>query len=185
MQPGFYFAFGEAPADQQEDFGIVRLYWNVTAGGAAELTGALTRALNRFAIPFRFKCPSLPDLYDRTDAAVLYIAKRHYRVAAALLADVYRAVRPSLMSTTPLFSKPLADGLGFAEDPKTGESFGSSRCRLVAEAVCSAHRRGVDSAEARLNEVAATFTAAGLTLERPYLNPGSADRYAFEERRAA
>ena len=31
MQPGFYYAFGEALADQQDDFGVVRLYWNVTA----------------------------------------------------------------------------------------------------------------------------------------------------------
>ena len=185
MQPGFYFAFGEALADQQEDFGVVRLYWNVTAGGAAGLTGAVTRALNRFAIPFRFKCLLLPDLFDRTDAAILYVAKRHYRVAAALLLDVYRTVRPSLKGATPLFSKPLAEGLGLAEDPKTGESFGSSRCRLLAEAVCNAHDRGFNSAEVRLSEVAAVFAAAGLSLERPYLNAGSVDRYEFEEPRAA
>jgi type III HopA1-like effector protein len=185
MQPGFYFAFGEALADQQEDFSIVRLYWNVTVGGAAQLLGGVTGALNRFAIPFRFKCLSLPDQFDRTDAAILYVAKRHYRVAATLLADVYQAVRPSLKAATPLFSKPLADGLGLAEDPKTGESFGMNRCRLLAEAVCKTHDRGLDAAEARLSEVAATFATAGLSLDRPYLNGGSVDHYEFQERRAA
>lgn len=185
MQPGFYFVFGEALADQQEEFGIVRLYWNVTAAGAAQLVGGLTRALNRFAIPFRFKCLHVPGLFDRSDAAILYLAKRHYRIAATLLADVHQAVHPSLKAATPLFSKPLADGLGLAEDPKTGESFGMNRCRLLAEAVCNAHERGLDSAEERLNEVAAAFAAAGLSLDRPHLNPGSADRYEFQERHAA
>jgi hypothetical protein len=184
-QPGFYFAFGETLADQQDDVGIVRLYWNVSANGAAALVGGITRELNRFAIPFRFKCLSLPGLFERSDAAILYVAKRHYRLATALLAQVYRDARPTLKAGVPLFAKRLADGLGLAEDPKTGESFGTSRCRLVAEAVCNAHDRGLDSAEARLGEVAAAFAAAGLSLERPHLSSGSADRYEFEERRAA
>src|SRR5262249_40765873 len=111
--------------------------------------------------------------------AVLYVAKRHYRVAALLLADVYRAIGPSLKAATPLFTKTLADGLGLAEDPKTGESFGMNRCRLLAEAVCNAHARGLDTAEARLSEFTAAFGAVGLSLERPYLNRGSADAYAL------
>jgi hypothetical protein len=184
-QPVFYFAFGEALADQQDDFGIVRFYWNVTADGAAPLVGAITQALNRFAIPFRFKCLHLSNLFDRSDAAVLYIAKRHYRIVATMLPDVHRAVRALLKSATPLFTKPLAAGLGLAEDPRTGESFGMSRCRLLAEAVCRAHERGLDSVEARLGEVTGAFTAAGLSLEHPYLNAGAADRYEYQERRAA
>jgi hypothetical protein len=184
-QPAFYFVFGEALADQQDDFGIVRFYWNVTADGAAPLVGVLTQALNRFAIPFRFKCLHMSNLFDRSDAAVLYIAKRHYRIVATILPDVHRAMRALLKSATPLFAKPLADGLGLAEDPRTGESFGMSRCRLVAAAVCRAHERGLDTVEARLDEVADAFTAAGLSLEHPYLNAGAADRYEFQERRAA
>jgi hypothetical protein len=184
-QPGFYFAFGEALADQQDDYGIVRLYWNVTAEGAASLVGAITPALNRFAIPFRFKCLFAPELFDRSDAAVLYVAKRHYRIVAAILPDVHQAVRAKLRSVTPLFSKPLADGLGFAEDPGNGESFGLSRCRLLAEAACRAHQGGLDSAEARVEEVIRAFAGAGLSLDHPYLNAGSSDRYEFAERRAA
>lgn len=179
MQPGFYYVFGEALADQEEEVGPVRLYWNVTAPGAAQLIVGVTEVLNRFAIPFRFKCLSVPEWFDRADAAVLYVAKRHFRITALLLADVYRVVAPWLKAATPLFTKPLADGLGLAEDPKTGESFGMNRCRLLAEAVCNAHARGLDTAEARLSEVGAAFTGAGLSLERPYLNRGSADAYAF------
>jgi hypothetical protein len=181
MQPGFYFVFGEALTDQEDEFSIVRLYWNVTASGAAQLVGGLTKALNRLAIPFRFKCLSMPALYDRTDAAVLYIAKRYYRIAAELLADVYPTIGPLLGAATPLFSKRLADGLGLAENPKTGESFGTSRCRLIAEAICSAHARGIDLPQARLDAIAAAFTKAQLSLDRPFLNAGSVDQYEFVE----
>jgi hypothetical protein len=177
MQPGFYFAFGEALADQEEEFSILRFYWNVEAGGAAQLIARLTAPFNRFAIPFRFKCLSMVELYERTDAAVLYIAKRHYRLAAELLTEIYPAVQASLKPQTPLFAKTLAPGLGLAENPKTSESFGMHRCRLVAEAVCGAHARGIDAPQARVDAIGASFAAAGLSLELPFLNPGSADRY--------
>jgi hypothetical protein len=94
-------------------------------------------------------------------------------------------VQQELKPATPLFSKHLADGLGFAEDPRTGESFGMNRCRLMAEAVCRAHQRGHDSAEARLGEIAAAFAAAGLSFECPYLNAGTVDAYDFGGRLAA
>jgi hypothetical protein len=184
MQPGFYFAFGETLGDQEEEMSLLRLYWNVTAPGAAALISSVTAALNRFAIPFRLKSLAMAELYDRTDAAVLYFAKRYFAVAAQLLAPVYQAVRPFLNEATPLFSKPLALGLGFAENPRASESFGMHRCRLVAEAVCKAHARGADSPDARLAEVVAVFAAEGLSLDRPFLNSGSADRYAFDADKA-
>jgi type III HopA1-like effector protein len=177
MQPGFYFAFGEAPTDQEDEFSLVRLYWNLEATGAPTLIARVTAAFNRFAIPFRCKCLSMVELYQRTDAAVIYLAKRHYRLAAEMLEDIYRAVRPSLKPQIPLFTKALAPGLGLAENPKSGESFGMHRCRLLAEAVCAAHARGIDAPQARYDEIASAFAAAGLSLELPFLNPGSVDRY--------
>jgi hypothetical protein len=185
MQPGFYFVFGETLADQEEEMSLVRFYWHITAAGAAPLVAALTRTLNRYGIPFRFKCLSMAQLYDRTDPAVLYLAKRYYRIAAEVLPAAYENVHPFLRADTPLFSKPLAAGLGFAENPKSGESFGMNRCRLAAEAICNAHAHGIDAADARLSDIAAAFEAAGLSLDRPYLNPGSADHYAFAESQAA
>jgi hypothetical protein len=185
MQPGFYFVFGETLADQEEEMSLVRFYWHVTAAGAAPLIAGLTQALNRFAIPFRFKCLSMAQLYDRTDPAVLYLAKRYYRIAAEVLPAAYKTVHPFLRTGTPLFSKSLAAGLGFAENPKSGESFGMNRCRLVAEAICNTHARGIDATEARLSDIASAFEAAGLSLDRPYLNPGSADHYVFVESQAA
>lgn len=185
LQPGFYFAFGETLADPLEDCALVRFYWNIGAKGAPRLVGAIATALNRFAIPFCFKCLRLQALFDRSDSAVLYIARRYTRVFTMLLPEIYAAVRQELKPGVPLFSKQLADGLGFAEDPRSGESFGTNRCRLMAEAVVRAHERGQESVQARLGELGAVFAAAGLSLERPYLNAGSSDPGDFGEGLAA
>jgi hypothetical protein len=84
-----------------------------------------------------------------------------------------------LLPTVPLFSKYLLPGLGFAEDPGNGESFGMNRCRLLAEAVCRAHASGEPSALARMAAVREVFGENGLALAAPYLNPGSRDDYPF------
>jgi hypothetical protein len=85
--------------------------------------------------------------------------------------EVAAALRPA----TPLFTLPLAPGIGLAEDPNTGESFGMHRCRLTAEGIVDAWSRGEQSGAARLAAIAAAFTRAGCDLDRPYLSPASAD----------
>jgi hypothetical protein len=175
-QPGFYIAFSETLTDWHDQQDVVRLYWNVRASGAATLMRELTRTLNRFGLAFQFKCLSHPAGYPRTDAAVLYVARRHYRVTAQVLTELWPALEGTLMPSVPLFAKPLAAGLGLAEDPGTGESFGMHRCRLLAEAVWRAHEAGGSD---RIDALGDVFRDNGLTLDRPYLNPGSDDDYPF------
>jgi hypothetical protein len=61
--------------------------------------------------------------------------------------------------------------------PEHGLSFGSSRCRLLAEGVVAAYERGATALPARLEAVARCFSERGLDLDRPYLAPGSSDVY--------
>ena len=185
MQPGFYFAFGEAEAGELDNFSLVRLYWNVRAEGAALLMRAVTRGLNRFQVPFRMKSLTNSAFYTRNDAAVLYVEKRFYRVTSRVLAGVYGEVAHHLRPDAPLFAKPLAAGLALAEEPYTGESFGMQRCRILAEGIMSAHARGLREEGARLAEVERHFAAYGLKLAAPYLNPRSVDQYDFEPAREA
>jgi hypothetical protein len=185
MQPGFYFAFGEAQAGELDHFSLVRLYWNVRAEGAVPLMRSVTRGLNRFQVPFRIKCLTNTAFYTRNDAAVLYVDKRFYRVTARVLASVYEEVARHLRPDAPLFTKPLAAGLALAEEPYTGESFGMQRCRILAEGLLSAHARGLRDEASRLEEVERHFAAYGLTLEAPYLNPRSVDQYEFTSAREA
>jgi len=177
LQPGFYFAFGETLADQQDEGRFVRFYWNVRESGILELTRGVTTVLNRFQVSFRFKCLTRAGAYERSDAAVLYVTRRSYPVVAELLPEVYRSVAPSLRKETPLFAKPLAAGLGLAEDPGNDESFGSHRCRLVAEALWEAHAQQQPTVEARLASIQRHFERNGLTLDAPHLNRGSFDVY--------
>jgi hypothetical protein len=179
MQPGFYFAFGEAQAGELDTFSLARFYWNVRAEGAVPLMRAVTRGLNRFQVPFRIKCLTNSAFYTRNDAAVLYVDKRFYRVTARVLVGVHKEVARHLRPDAPLFTRPLAAGLALAEEPYTGESFGMQRCRIFAEGILSAHARSVRDEVSRLEEVERHFKAYGLTLEAPYLNPRSVDQYEF------
>lgn len=179
MQPGFYFAFGETVVDQQDDYNLVRFYWNIEATGVSSLLRLITQNLNRFQVPFRLKCLSNRRHYSRLDAMVLFVNKRFYRITAELVLEVHRRIIENLESETPLFTKQLAPGLGLAEDPGNGDSFGMSRCRMLAEAIWSAYLQGLQTEQARLHEMVKLFEHYGIAFERPYLNAGSIDQYEF------
>jgi hypothetical protein len=181
MQPGFYFVFGETPSEQQDDYYVVRYYWNVKHEGAAPLVRLLSHALNRYQVPFRFKIVSHPALVGRSDAAILYVSRRYYRVAAALAREVHGELAPRLGEAVPLFSRRLAKGLSFAEDPGTQESFGMSRCRLLAEGLWLAFQEGVSHTGERLERVRRHFADSGASLDRPYLNFAVIDPYEFPQ----
>ena len=183
IQPTFYFAFGEAIGDQQDDADLMKVYWNIRAAGMPLLMRLLTQRLDRFRIPFRLKCLNNPTAYTRADAAVLFMSRRFYDVAEVLLAGIVLDVKGYLDVDVPLFSKRLAGGVGVAEEPDNGESFGQQRCRMLAEAIWNAHRLHLRGEHERLEAVAEHFELHGLSLDTPHLNPGSVDRYeSFQER---
>lgn len=177
LQPGFYFAFGETLTEQQDDYSLMRFYWNIKADGISALMLHLTQDLNRFQIPFRFKCLSNRVQYIRLDAAVLYVTKRFFRIVVELLLDIHRRIQDYLDPETPLFTKRYHDGLALAEDPGPSESFGMNRCRIMAEAIWNAYLQGYQTEHARLDELKKHFGNYGLVFDHPYLNPGSIDQY--------
>ena len=177
LQTGFYYAFGETPEDETHGFGLVRLYWNISFDGAPRLISMLTSRLNRFHVPFRLKCATSRSQYDRTDVAVVYLAKRFFRITADLMLDVHPEVAEFLNEPVPLFSKRVAKGLGVAEDPGTGESFGQSRCQRLAESVWNCHLQDEQSLEARWNEFRRLLKKSGIDSQHLHLNAGSVDWY--------
>jgi hypothetical protein len=175
VQPGCYFAFGETISSSGY-FDIVRFYWNIDSAGIGQLVQIVTRDLNRFQVPFQFKCPVYPQAYFRRDAAVLYVNKRYYFLVRELVTAWLQECEKCLQDDVPLFTLPLDKGIGLAEDPATGESFGINRCRHVAEAIWKAHSKEVPQSE-RLPAVVQHFREHGLDFQRPYLNAGSIDQY--------
>ena len=136
----------------------------------------LTSRLNSASLPFRAKVVNDPARYTRCDAGVLYVHRHDYDAVAPVVRATYRELADGLRPATPAFAKPLAPGLAVAEDPGDGDSFGMHRARLLAEGIVAAGERGSDDAVA---VVAERFAAAGLDLDKPYVNPGSPDRYAL------
>jgi hypothetical protein len=179
FQPGFFVAFGETLGHETDDYDTVRIYFNVTAAAAPLLVKTLTHELNHLCVPFRLKCMNHPADYVRADAAVVYVALRYFQITAQIVSCLPESLTGRFVSGSPLFAKKLGPGISLAEDPRTGESFGQHRCRLVAEGLVDAWHEGRQDPRHRLQSVERRFRSSGLDLQRPYLNPGSVDVYTL------
>jgi HopA1 effector protein family len=178
--PGFYMALGNLGLVPSQATTFVRFYWNLQSGGAPLLLEAATQMLNRDKIPFQLKVLSDPDLYDRCDAGVLYVEKSGYPRVADAVRRIYRNLSNHLNPSTPVFTKRLASGLALAEGPPDStESFGASRCGMLAEGIIRAWEEGAEQVSARMEWVAESFADAGIGLDSPFLSPGSTDDYGF------
>lgn len=174
--PGFYMAVGNALDDM--DWGsAVRLYWHVTFAGAVPLTECLTRTFNEGGVPFRFKLLSDPRSYVRVDSAVLYLTGESYVHGRPLVERIHRAIRSSLAPALSPFVKPLAEGLGVAEDPGSEMSYGQHRCRLLASALDTPAYAAASTVPERVALVLARLRRDGLDPDAIHLRPGSTDVY--------
>jgi HopA1 effector protein family len=171
--PGFYTALGDAEPTSQDDI-EVRVYLSVTVAGAATLVALCTRLLNEARVPFGLKVVDRPTGFSRCDAAVLYLERGTFARARAALAAIATSCARYLRAESPAFAQPLAPGVAVGEHrPSLGASFGSSRCRLVAEGVVAAHERGIRRLPGRVDAVARRFEAHGLDVDTPYLAAAS------------
>jgi hypothetical protein len=176
-QPVFYHVRGTELVSQQAEF--VRIYFNTTFAGAELLVREITRIFNRYRLPFLFKCLNHPDLFTRTDSAVLYLSKFDMRFASRLLRPILDELTPHLRPEVPLFTKLLRPGVSFSEDPGSGQSFGMSRCTLLAEALVGAYYKQLGPGDDQLAEIRRTFDRNGLDVEHLYRNPNSYLSYPF------
>lgn len=167
VQPGFFHLSGDTdhPFDRPA---TGRCYFNVCRPGAVPLVAALTRELNAAGVPFHFKIVDDPQRFTRSDGAVLYLPADALSRVREPLRAVYDAVGRYLKRPVPRWSRALAPGLGYAADPGNGESFGMHRCRLVTEALWTAH---LDPATPVDDHIEAVFRAAGVDPATPHLGP--------------
>jgi hypothetical protein len=174
--PGMLLIDGEAPRTPPAL--EVRLYFHLASVAAPALVAALTSGLNAIELPFRLKLPAHPLGYRRCDAGVLYLGAEAFPRARETLRAALAACAGAWREPTPPFTKSLARGLAVAEHrPDDGDSFGSSRCHWVAEGLVEAHEQGLDALEPRVAAVGRRFAARGISLDRPFLAPGSHARY--------
>jgi hypothetical protein len=176
-QPGFYYCFGEGFRDVHDQAPIVRLYWNVTEAGAASFVAGVTGALNRYEIPFELKVTTDSAQFARRDNAVLYLSQDLFHAAWLALVPVLPRLGDALRPGIPLFTRELARGVGLAEDPGGGDSFGSARSRLVAGALAEARAGEAFSWTDFETRFVAAVRAAELDIDALWLNPRSKDIY--------
>jgi hypothetical protein len=94
------------------------------------------------------------------------------------LRTIFAVCGPHLDGESPAFTRPLAHGVSVGEHAAgLGGSFGTSRCRLLAEGIVTAHEHGVTRLADRFDIVARRFVEHGLDVHAPYLAPGSTERY--------
>ncbi len=147
------------------------MYWHIAASGAPALVRALTSRLNAETVPFRLKVANHPIRFDRCDAAVLYLPIEAFEGVRAMLAHVAVTMASRLRPRTPAFTLALAPGVGLAESPATGESFGEHRCRLLADGIVGADERGVAPRSSRVDAVIESLAENGVKIDAPYLEP--------------
>lgn len=179
-QPGFYIVHPEI-APSIEDFQtLIRLYWHLEPEGAPLLLGRISERFNALRVPFQFKALRYRSQYTRADSAVLFVGWRYAGIALRLASDIYKEINQYLKPNTPLFVRQLAPGLGLAEDPANGQSFGMSRCSLLAQAMVSAYHKSQQSQKARMSELRTLFDKAGLNLDHPHLTLSAIDHYDWQ-----
>jgi type III HopA1-like effector protein len=174
-QPGFYYIYGETLSDAWDEHALLRFYFHSPAESAPDLLHYLIANLNRYQVPFRMKALVEPAMYQRSDAVVLYMAKRYYDISVRIIRGMPRDVAANLRPSTPLFTRTVQPGVGTSEDPGNNESFGMHRCRMFAEGIVDAWMAGDQSVEGRLQAIGARFAAGGFQLNLPHLSPGSID----------
>jgi hypothetical protein len=179
LAPGFYTARSDAAVDSESGRGVLRAYWNVTPAGAPALMRELTARLNASATPFWLKVADHPFRLDRCDGAVLYLPGASEEPMRATLLEVAAELSPHLRPAVPAFTLELAPGVGLAEHDGGAVSFGTLRCRLLAEAIARAHHRGATELTERVATVADRFAEAGIAIDAPYREPSLAGEHVL------
>ena len=159
---------------------LTRVYFNVALAHATTAVQILSGALTDWDGPHAFKVSLGLDELQRPDSVVLYTPRdRFHGELHGLLAPAVRALddHGALGEACPRLTARLHRGVGAADGDADGASFGTERCRLVADALLSAHRP--DNIEALVDEV---FQKAGLDAARPYLERGETRDYVAFDR---
>ncbi len=181
LLPGFYLAYGDADAATEPPPFLVRMYWHLRSAAAVPLMRRLTEGLNRRGVPFRVKVLSAPEQYRRADAGVLYLEPTRVDAARDDFEASYRDIAQDLRPQVPMLTAAIAPGLGVAEGPADGGSFGRHRCGLIASALVKAFLAGRHKKPHREATVKAAFREYGLDPLHPYRAPGSVMVYrSFE-----
>lgn len=164
-QTGFWCA--QSP-DAPPEPPVNRAYLDVSASTAAQVLHEVTARLEREGLRHSLKCPAVAEGYARVDSLVVYYERACEKRVLALLTDAHDTIGSLLRAPVPPLTQRLAPGLAHAEEPKSGGSFGQSRCHALAGGLVDALRRAA-TREELLASLLEGLNAAGIDPGRPWL----------------
>ncbi|GGB77070.1 hypothetical protein N798_10570 [Knoellia flava TL1] len=163
IQEGWWRTWGGRWDPSSVPAGLVRVYLRPAAGEVGRLVRAVTSVLDADGL-WMLKVAASAEQLDRPDAVVLYLAgPRRHRVRRA----VVEALTGLTTGEPPALTARLGEGIGWAEDPGTGASFGEVRCAAVATAYARLAGEVVD-AGAWLDLVADELRSTGVDPSAPH-----------------
>jgi hypothetical protein len=140
--------------------GSVRLMLSPRVERLPELVATVTSALLPTDVAWSLGCATRAPRLARLGAAVLDVPS-----VKALPDGLLDSLEPLLHPVAPPLCLPVRPGIGLAEYPDNGMTFGEHRCHLVALAL-----RHPSSATNPLRSIAAVFGAHDIDPARPYGN---------------
>jgi hypothetical protein len=155
---GWWRTWGEQGTPPRGRRGSVRLLLTPRADWLAEFVATVTGSLLGGDVPWSLACATDHWRIARSGCAVLDLPDVE-AVPGTLLAEL----TPMLHPVTPPLCLPLAAGVGAAEYPDNGMTFGEHRCHLVALGL--RHRR---RSRDPLSVIAGVFGAYGIDPAQPY-----------------
>ena len=171
FQDGFYIVLSENVQPCTNRRQLVRLYWHIGPDGTLPMVRELVSRFNRFQVPFRFKCLAYPELYTRFDAAVLFVGRRQWDITALLVKELCGKLKEHLRRRCR-----CSPGVSRRDFRLLRSRLGRQLRHVavsgsIAQGVWNAYQRGLQTESARMEEISLAFGRAGISPERPWLDP--------------
>lgn len=155
---GWWRTWGEHGTPPRGRRGSVRLMLTPHPDCLAEFVSTVTGRMLSGRTPWSLACSTDPLRITRTGSAVLDLPGLD-----DVPADLLTELQPLLRPTAPPLCLPIAVGVGAAEYPDNGMTFGEHRCHLVALGL-RPRRRSRDP----LSTIARVFTTYGIDPAAPH-----------------
>lgn len=143
---------------------LVRVYVNVGPDGIGHAVRRIVAWLVDEDIKFRMKCPTSLAGFARVDALVLYLERADWPQLQDAVGSWAEDIAPLVRPGCPALTLSIAPGVGFAEDPGNGRSFGQHRCGLLADVIIKLPQESADVAA----QLERAIAAAGIMATQPW-----------------
>jgi len=151
---------------------LVRIYFSTRSDQVGFVLMEVTETLDSLKLPYSLKCSAFASVYSRVDSLIAYLEAGSWSRTAVEITAMARRIKHHLRDATPPLTKTIAQGVAFAEDLGSNESFGQNRCRALAPAVLALLPNQRTRPGDGLDTLTESLRAAGIDPVQPWLDAG-------------